>query len=257
MNGLLYKNIIQSKFFLLITALLPPVIISFFIVFSMDFEKGFSLTTLKDSLSQYASSGTILRFVLYFACFFISIIIQNSIIAIDETKKWAYFIASTPNGVKKQVGSKYFIILILLGVCLISAILTDAIHCAVTKAVVHETMPSLTKIFTLTFFIVLLYFAIDIPFSIRFGVKKGAKVKCIIFAVILLCVVIYLLFGPLPENAGVILDAIYESIENLINNQLSDELLFIKRIIPVISIIGYIASYFISCRFFMKGVEEY
>lgn len=87
MNGLLYKNIVQSKFFLLVSALLPPAMISFFIVFSMDFDKGFSMETLKESLSQYASSGLILRFSLYFVGFFITIVIQNSIISIDEMKK--------------------------------------------------------------------------------------------------------------------------------------------------------------------------
>lgn len=257
MNGLLYKNIIQSKLFLLLTAFLPPVIISVLTVFSSDFEEGFSLTTLKESFAQFASNGIFLRFALYFICFFIVIAIQNSIISIDEMKKWAYFIASTPNGAKKQVYSKYLMIFMTLGVCLISVTVTDMIHCSLTAAVVDETMPSLTGIFVLIFYIILLYFAIDIPFSIRFGVKKGARVKCIIFAIVLFCVVVYLLFGPLPGNSDVILDAIYGTVEKIINNQLSEEITLIMGIIPIISVIGYVASYFISCRLFMKGVEEY
>ncbi len=257
MNGLLYKNIIQSKLFLLLTAFLPPVMISFFTVFSSDFEKGFSLTTLKESLAQYASNGIILRFALYFICFFIVIAIQNSIISIDEMKKWAYFIESTPNGAKKQVYSKYLMIFMTLGICLISVTVTDTIHCAVTAAAVDETMPSLIGIFVLMFYAILLYFAIDIPFSIRFGVKKGARVKCIILAIALFCTVVYLLFGPLPGNTESILDAIYGTIDKIIHNQLSEEITLIMGIIPIISVIGYVISYFISCRLFMKGVEEY
>ena len=176
------------------------------------------METLKESLSQYASSGLILRFSLYFVGFFITIVIQNSIISIDEMKKWAYFIAAI---------------------------------------MVNETIPSLTGIFTITFYIILLYFAVDIPFSIRFGVKKGAQIKCIILVAALLCVVIYLLFGPLPDSADVIFDAVYGTIEKLINNQFSDEMMLVMGIIPIISVFGYIASYFISCKLFMKGVEEY
>lgn len=257
MNGLLYKNIIQSKFFLLMTAFLPPVIISFFTVFSSDFEKGFSLTTLKESFSQFASSGMILRFALYSICFFIVVVIQNSIISIDEMKKWAYFIGATPNGAKKQVYSKYLMIFMTLGVCLISVTVTDMIHCALTAAAVDEIMPSLTGIFVLIFYFILLYFAIDIPFSIRFGVKKGARVKCIILAIALFFVIVYLLFGPLPGNSEAIIDAIYGTVEKIINNQLSEEITLIMGIIPIISVICYVTSYFISCRLFMKGVEEY
>ena len=257
MNGLLYKNIVLRKFFLLVSALLPPAMISFFIVFSMDFDKGFSMETLKESLSQYASSGLILRFSLYFVGFFITIVIQNSIISIDEMKKWAYFIAASPNGAKKQIYSKYLVIFMMLGICLISINLTDSAHCAITAIMVNETIPSLTGIFTITFYIILLYFAVDIPFSIRFGVKKGAQIKCIILVAALLCVVIYLLFGPLPDSADVIFDAVYGTIEKLINNQFSDEMMLVMGIIPIISVFGYIASYFISCKLFMKGVEEY
>lgn len=257
MNGLLYKNIIQSKFFLLGTALLPPVMISFFTVFSMDLEKGFSMETLRDSFSQYASSGLILRFSLYFICFFITIVIQNSIISIDEIKKWAYFIAASPNGAKKHIYSKYLIIFMMLGICLISVDLTDMAHCALTAVMVNETMPFLSSIFTFTFYIILLYFAVDIPFSIRFGVKKGAQIKCMILVTALLCVVIYLLFGPLPDSADMIFDAVYGTVEKIIMGQLSEEIMVVMGIVPIISAAAYVLSYFISCKLFVKGVEKY
>lgn len=257
MKGLLYKNIIQSKLFLIISIFLPPVMLALLIVFSSDFEKGFSMTTIKESFYEFSNSGLIVRFSLYSICFFISVIVPNAMISADENKKWSHFITSTPDGIKKQVYSKYLIIFISLCVNFLSITLTDMAHCSITSIAIETEIPALTGIFTFIFYVILLYLAIDIPFSVRFGVKKGAQVKCIMLAVLLFATVVYLLFGPLPKNSDIILDAVYGTIEKLINNQLSDKMMLVMGIIPVISAIAYVTSYFISCKLFMKGVEEY
>lgn len=88
--------------------------------------------------------------------------------------------------------------------------------------------------------------ALDIPFTIRFGDKKGSSVKAIISVLLVIMFIIIFLIDPV---------ALTDILNNfLFNGEMPP---FMGWILPVISIASFVVSAMISSKLYMKGVEQY
>ncbi|MDE5873553.1 MAG: ABC-2 transporter permease [Lachnospiraceae bacterium] len=160
----------------------------------------------------------------------------------DDRKLWAYFTASTSGGIKAFLKSKYTFIIALNCLYFVCWCITDVVIMCLHNALSGDKTGFLFDAGITFFFLVLFLTAIAIPFYVRFGVIKGSVIRIIalIAITIVICIIIYIfpdeLFGKMVEV-----------IKNMMNN----------KIAALVSLVTMILSYHISCKLFMKGVEEY
>lgn len=255
MNGLLYKNLYQNRLFIIISTVAPSAILILMMFFaSADEEKTPSVQSFFQGL---ADSGIILRIFSLIIGYMIAEACSFMIISCDEIKKWAFFSVTTPTGIKGQLYVKYVIIFMMCGLTMMCTYMTDLFLCSVTEMITDKKMQNITSLLVAMFYIQIFMKAVDLPFAVRFGTHKGSSVKMAMILGIFLIFIIYLLFGPLPADFDSLMESIYKFIENLNSGDIPEWLFIIFGIFPVISTGGYIASYLISCRLYLKGVESY
>ena len=157
MFGLIYKELITHKKQLL--AILPVLI--FFIGFSV-----IPPITTPD-LTEIE-----LEFVLILCSIMVMItltLFEQGVFEADEIKRWQSYIASAPDGIRKQIGSKYIFNALLS--CVTVSILTVAFSIA---SCINETEVNISDM--LLYQLLWLQFlinAVEIPFLVRFGSKHG------------------------------------------------------------------------------------
>ena len=91
--------------------------------------------------------------------------------------------------------------------------------------------------------------ATDIPFALRYGNKKGGITK-LIYSIAFVIIISVLIL----TNAGNFSVILYESGEKLFTE---DNISLALGIVCMIALTAYYISYRISCRVYLKGVEQY
>lgn len=253
MNGLIFKELRQNKLYLLSAA--------FAVVFAIWFPViGFTLSddgTLTDTLTEIGKVGALLR-ILYVTCaFYIIGMLQSALFTADENKKWGYFIASVPNGGRLQVYYKYVLTFMMSCIAFMAGFLADSSFCTLSYRVTGEETMGISSFMVLLIYFQLFMRSIEMPFSVRFGAKKGGVVKTVFLLILLLAGIVYLLFGPLPGNFEEFLETLFEFFEKLLNGDIPEGLFFAQSLMPFIAVGCYVISYFISRNLYLKGVEEY
>lgn len=170
----------------------------------------------------------------------------------DERKKWGYYNAAVPNGIKQQVGSCYIIV-----VC--SIIIALAVTCGINyfiRTVFSIKIPSAGGMMTVFALICLLMRAIELPFFFAFGSKIGSLVKGLLFVSIIMTALVYFMFADISWLGS--RDKIMENFLNWLTK------LDIKHIVTggfigkllIAAVPLYAVSYFISTKVYLKGVER-
>ena len=95
MTGYLYKELKQNRLYILLTAILVPVMIFLPLVVVMAGEK----TMAKEAFLSFANTGIALRILFALAGFVSAFIIQTLTLKGDDKKMWGYFVASNPKGI--------------------------------------------------------------------------------------------------------------------------------------------------------------
>lgn len=185
--------------------------------------------------------------LMFFTMFLISGAFQGNMLKSDESRRWAYFITSTPM-LKKHIEAKYwFIMIISLSTVFITAVF-DAVNCIFFNA------ESLQAFIMISFYIQLLMRAIEIPFLVRFGTSMGGYYKAGVLVLVVLIAGIYFLFGDLSHFGS--MDTFYEWVFNALNGGIRTLQIFVA-VMPFVSAGMYYLSYKISCRLYLKGVENF
>ena len=118
---------------------------------------------------------------------------------------------------------------------------------------VGEEAPSLLGLYVAVFFLLLLLSALDIPFIVRYGAKKGSIIKLIyMLSQAILFTVIFAMV--LPET---IRDRLIQKAIDLYHGQVSTGLLLAVGLYPWGALTAYCLSYKLSCKLFLKGVNRY
>ena len=183
--------------------------------------------------------------------FYVGGIVQEGLLAADERRKWAYFVVSTKDGIKNQVGSKYILMLLYSVMISFVCIFMNAL----TADILGEDVPPTSGLIMLLFFVQLLIRAINAPFIFAFSSKYGNTVRLAALLIVSAIALVYGLFGDLSIiNMDTMWTKIVAYIEKLSESETAmwAQTAFFGGVIVL-----YILSYKLSCKLYLKGVEHY
>ena len=252
MTGLLYKELkLNARKIVLYTlsSMVYPMVI---IIFTK-----LAASTLKDSIEDEVQAQLVNNMIgLVWMCFciisfFITSVLHNSFITQDERKKWAYYISSTPTGIKGFVGVKY-LASVIVGMITVTALM---IMQNLANSI-GSLVPDATIAIVLGFYGQMLMSAIEFPLMFRFSSKIGSLVKTVIVVAAALIGIIYFLCGDTSMFAD--LETFWDRIFSLAKDpDFMKKLIFwisagMAAVIPI-----YYLSYRLSVKWYLKGVENY
>lgn len=248
--GFLYKEIRQNTKSIITVILLPFLILVFLtcclaiVSLSEDYGgENWIIITLTSDLFR----------ILSIALGFFSVSgLLLSVFHGDDKKLWAYFIASAPKGVERFLYTKYVVSFAMCGLYFVSSYVAETILAFLSWAVLENELMSFTIISIIVFFMLILMNAFSIPMMLRFGEKKGSIINVIIMLCLAIGAILILSFVPME-----IQDKIFAWIAGFLTNDFTDLTVLLMGLFPGISVGAYIMSYKVSCKIFMKGVNEY
>lgn len=240
MLGLLYKDIVSNK-----KTMIPMLLILGALELGM-IAVMISVTVFGSEKLNDWELGLVYMLCSIWA-FFMLLFLEPNINQNDEMKKWQAFISSTEDGVKKQVGSKYLMCFIMTTVTynllnVMGSISSTAMELDITM---FQTL-GMQLIWAQ-----LLIFAIEMPFMLAFGVKKGEKIREIICGLLALAATAYLCFGDLSIFGDPV------KILFWLKDFVQDSSNYFLLLTPPVTLILYYISYCISCRVYLRGGEHY
>ena len=174
--------------------------------------------------------------------------LQMLVLRGDDRKLWGYWITASADGYKGFLRVKYETIFAMIVLFLFTLQCVDRGYCAFAADMGNTEVAEISGIAVLLCFVQILLRAIDIPFVYRFGSKKGSFVKLICLIVLVIIMLAFLILNI--EHS----DNIIESCKKVINVQNSSLLLSVGL---VVCLALYYLSYRITCRLYLKGVEQY
>ena len=238
MTGLIYKEWKQNRWFILSMILCGSFPLMVCLFFSGQIHDA-------DNLSTCLMSSTVGAFLAAGA-------LQMLVVGGDDRKLWGYFISSSPEGYRGFLRIKYEMVFAMEVLFLITIQYADALSCAAAADIGIEGTQEAEQLAESTAmilaFVQILFRAIDIPFVYRFGAKKGSVIKmiCFVSLVILLTGVCILKIDDL--------DIVSDRIMAALNGEQSS---FLLPVVFLAVLAAYIVSWFVTCRLYLKGVEQY
>ena len=233
MTGLVYKEWKQNRWYIL--SMIPcgfAPVIALLLMHSEISDIGDAPIRIGGLIAGFLAAGTL----------------QMLVLRGDDRKLWGYWITATADGYKGFLRVKYEMIFGMIVLFMFSVQLVDMCCIAVAADMGTADAMQISSIALPLCFVQILLRAFDIPFVYRFGSKKGSFVKliCLISLTIFLLAVLFL-------NAKSF-DKIMELCKKVINVQNSSLLLSVGF---VVCLALYYLSYRITCRVYLKGVEQY
>ncbi len=250
--GLLYKELKQNRIVFILTAAAPILLTAFPFCFS-----AIGVITGGTSVEEMFETTTnvYIRALMCVVGLFVAAGLMSELFSGDDKKLWAYFIVSTPRGVKGFLYRKYVVTLMLNLIYMISGIFAEHLLATVNYFVTGTELTTSMQPFYLSgVFMLMAISSLDIPFMVRYGSKKGSIVKMI--TMLSICTAAIAVFNLLPENIS---EKIVETVVSLFNGGENDMLVLalILSFMPYIVFAVFLFSYRIACGVFMKGVNEY
>ena len=233
MTGLVYKEWKQNRWYILsmIVCGFTPLIV---------------LLIMHDEITDIGDAP--IRIGGLIAGFLAAGALQMMVLRGDDRKLWGYWITASAEGYKGFLRVKYEMIFGMIVLFLFSLQFVDMGYCAVAADMGMTDAGSISDIALLLGFVQILVRATDIPFTYRFGSKKGGFIKliCTVTLAILLCVVLILNVDNM--------DKIMDMGKTIFNEHTSSLILSLGL---VVCLAMYYLSYRITCRLYLKGVEQY
>ena len=246
MTGLIYKECKQNRFFL-IASIVLPLFVFFLPVVILRRDGGLVMTVQRLT----TEGGQTARILFIIIGYLIAGAMQTFTYMGDDSKKWSYFIAYNPEGVKGYIYTKYMLILGMCMLLVFSMEMSDLLYGVFFSQITKQSYQSMATFFIVLFYLQLFLRAIDLPFIVRFGMKQGNIIKMILLISALL--IMLAVFAASPSA----MLAFGEAIDNLTRNEKGDMLLVVIGLFPYVSIGTFVLSYKISCKLYRKGVEHY
>ncbi len=261
MNGLLYKEFRQNRGVLITIAAVPLLSLILLPMFGfIDFGNlsAFSFARVWTDINDVP----LLRMLMVLLGAFVIGFIVSLIFNADESKKWCYFAASLPGSAEKVIYTKYVFTFMVLGLFFLSQTFWEMVLQHTCYGACKIETSSLIYVFTVDFFVQLLFRAVEIPFFVRFGVKRGSSARLIAFFALIFLFMVWVLFGPLPDSFDELLDSLAALMlgaaeEQTQPNKLMEYGYLVLGFLPYAAVIAYVISYKISCKLYLKGAEQY
>lgn len=247
MTGLIYKEYKQNRILLVLTAaagfagIFLPIALT-----SLAMDTGIKEILLRQGEQLISGIQLISLLVVYLASGFM----QGMIFRSDNRQIYSEFIASTPDGIKGYMRIKYELTFMMIMLMLISCNVSDSLLALISQVMTGKCYSCAGAVMIL-FYAQLLLRSLEIPFTVRFGIKQGSIIKSIIMIILMLILTVVVLADP----AGImthIADCIAGNDEAIMTS--TPKLLM--GIFPVISFMSFCLSYKVSCRSYMKGAQR-
>lgn len=250
-TGLLYKELKQNRLTFIFAALTPILLTAFPFCFSA--IEAITGSVGVDGVFEMATN-VIIRVLMCVMGIFIISGLLGEVFKGDDKKLWAYFVVSTPQGVKGFLYRKYVVTLMVNLIYMVSGIFAETLLATVNYFVTgNELAANMQSLYLSGVFLLMSVSALDIPFMVRYGSKKGSIVKMIIMLSISAAGIA--VFNLLPDDIRMKLT---ETIISIFNGEgANDILMLILSLLPYIAFAAFLCSYKIACGVFMKGVNEY
>ncbi len=232
MTGLVYKEWKQNRWFILsmIFCGFAPLLV---------------LLLLRGEIP--GADHTALRIGGLIAGFLAAGALQMMVLRGDDRKLWGYWITASADGYKGFLRVKYEMIFGMIVLFLFSLQFVDMGYCAVAADMGMTDAGSISDIALLLGFVQILVRATDIPFTYRFGSKKGSFIK-------LICMVtLAIILGAVLIFSAEHIEHIIETARDLFSQNSS----LILSLGLVVCLGLYYLSYRITCKLYLKGVEQY
>lgn len=241
MTGLIYKEWRQNRLYIILTAVCG--VAADFIPIPMILLDGKGLQPLSEE------QGVIVRIIALLLGFLGTGALQNLAVRGDDRKAWSVFIASSPELAEGFLRIKYEMIFAMSVVTMSTCLFFEQLLGAIVFDVTGKELTDISGVYITLVFLQLLLRAIDLPFIIRFGDKRGGMIK--MFAIVLLFIALTVVIMINPGDIVV-------KLANWIENGFDGDIVpFVIGIFPFAVIGTYFLSYRISCRIYMKGAEQY
>ena len=248
--GFLYKELRQNMKSICAVIILPFFILVFIAgclaIVSLNEKYG------GDGWIVKTLTSTVFRIVLIAVGYLIVSSLLLSVFHGDDKKLWAYFIASVPMGVKKFLCTKYVLSFAMCGLYFVSSYVAETLVATIRWFALEEEIISFTGISVIIFFVLIFQNSFVIPMMLRFGEKKGSIINLII--ILCLAIAALLILSLIPTE---IQDKVFAWLAGFMTGDHGDLTTLLLGIFPAFSVGAYILSYKVSCKIFMKGVNEY
>ncbi len=165
----------------------------------------------------------------------------------DELRRWQSYIASTPDGIRNHITSKYIFNISLSFITMTILLLTYGAAGAIGDFDIRASEVVLMLAIWTQIFIT----AIETPFIIRFGSKYGNYIRMILIALVTFAFIVYGLFGDV---------SVFGSLEDFLkwaNDFINKDSNYVIMLMPSVVLAIYYISYRLSCIFYLKGGEYY
>lgn len=179
--------------------------------------------------------------------------LEVGVVSADEESKQKHYFLSLPVSQKQYVASKYiFMLLAFFSAQSIAMLLEMMCLIGCENEMVQKLAPVLQSMLPVFFCTMLVIPAVELPFFIGFGAKKGNQIKIGLLLAVFFLVIVFLMFGDLTIFDRIdlvhILGYLYEH-DNVV--------LCFNVFIPYGSLLLYYLSYRISCGLFAgRGWEN-
>ena len=174
--------------------------------------------------------------------------LQMLVLRGDDRKLWGYWITASADGYRGFLRVKYEMIFAMIVLFLFTLQCVDRGYCAAAADMGMTGVGEISGIAVLLCFVQILLRAIDIPFVYRFGSKKGSLIKLICLIVLAIILLAMLILNT--ER----FDTIIEMGKKVFSVQNSSLILSVGL---MVCLSLYYLSYRITCRLYLKGVEQY
>lgn len=233
MTGLVYKEWKQNRWFILAMILCGSApLLALLLMYGQDIDK----------------NDTALRIIGMIAGFLTAGALQMLVLRGDDRKLWAYWVTSTADGYKGFLRVKYEMIFGMIVLFMFTVQFMDMGYCAAAADLGKSDAVQISGIALPLCFVQILLRAIDIPFVYRFGSKKGSFIKLICMATAAIILLAFLILNT--ERFDTFMD-MFKKVINVQNNSL------MLSVGLTVCLALYYLSYRITCRLYLKGVEQY
>lgn len=242
MKGYFYKEWKQNQMWLLCIVLMSVGLVFLPILTVMIAER----TISREAFLYFAKDGLIFWELLTTVGWVGVMALQEwSFLREDDMRAWGFFVASNPKGIRGCIYAKY-VYVAFTSICFwVLATGFDYLFIRILNTISGAGFTQRTEYFWMLFLGMLFMNALEMPFVIRYGVKKGTNVKLIVLLVVLIILIVIFLGNPMG-----IIDAIFTF---FVDKEIPISL---KWGLPIVSIASYILSCLLSCKLYMKGVFE-
>ncbi len=245
MWGLIYKDLCANKKPLLISlfgTLFFAVIMTLFMVVGTD-----GCNDEEDIIVISIIAGMECLFI--YLCW---IDTAASFIAVDERKEWVNFAVSSPASIKGQVQSKYaegiITIIFVVNIEHFILLVADMVFYKANGGIELNAISNINAVILFAWMLLILW-AVEIPFLIYFGKKHGGYIKLGLLMAVFTALVINLLYG----SGNISFDKFFRMI---FSHEIRRKMQIFVAVLPCAASLLYYLSYRLSCRLYLKGVEK-